>query len=276
MIPDLAEPVVRQILKARARRYRNKPLVLDVGCSYGINAAVHRFPVDFATLRRRYSRHEMGALSAQELARLDTHYFSSWPDGGLAQFAGLDISAPAIRYATGVGLLEHGIAADLERDRLRPNDADVVRDVDVILSTGCIGYVTQKTYATLLQTTSRAPWIISFVLRMFPYDSIEKAAAERGLVTERLAGAVFTQRRFRDIVEFEQTLKALADRGVDTTGFESEGLLQAELYLSRPAEDVAAASLDEIVTVSSGRNRPMGARYVRIVSSKGQRTALEQ
>ena len=61
MIPDVAAPLVRQIIAAYARRYSRKPRVLDVGSSYGINAAVHRFPVTFASLRRRYARHEMAA-----------------------------------------------------------------------------------------------------------------------------------------------------------------------------------------------------------------------
>src|SRR5690606_21756730 len=83
MIPDVAEPVVRQILAARKRRYDRKPVVLDVGCSYGINAAVHRFPLNFSTLRQRYARREMAALSADELARFDRKFYAGWPDVGL-------------------------------------------------------------------------------------------------------------------------------------------------------------------------------------------------
>lgn len=69
VIPDLAEPIVRQLLAARARKRGQHPVVLDVGCSYGINAAVQRFPVSFSTLRNRYARGEMAVLGPQELAR---------------------------------------------------------------------------------------------------------------------------------------------------------------------------------------------------------------
>jgi hypothetical protein len=193
---------------------------------------------------------------------------------GLARFVGLDVSAPAIRYAKRVGLLDEGIVADLERGTLPQDAARVVGDVDVILSTGAVGYVTDKTFRALLGAMPSAPWIISFVLRMFPYESFAALFAEHGLVTERFAGALFVQRRFRDIAEFESGLERLASRGVRTDGFESDGLLRAELFLSRPAGDVEAARLDDIVTVCSGRNRTIGTRYVK-VKARRQQVALE-
>ena len=68
MIPDVAEPIVRQVLAAFIGRHRRRPIVLDVGCSYGINAAVHRFPLTFSALRSRYARHEMMGVSAEKLS----------------------------------------------------------------------------------------------------------------------------------------------------------------------------------------------------------------
>jgi SAM-dependent methyltransferase len=275
MIPDVAEPVVRQILAAKTHTYGRQPLVLDVGCSYGINAAVHRFPLGFNTLRARYARREMMALGSEEVARLDRNFYAGWPDVGLARFIGLDVSAPAIRYATHARLIDHGIIADLESNPLAPEDARIVRPADVLLSTGAVGYVTDRTYRKLLSAVEHPLWVVSFVLRMFPYDPLEEALSEHGLVTERLASATFVQRRFRDVEEFEKTLAALAERGIDTNGFGSEGLFHAELFVSRPAADVRAAPLDELVTVTSGRNRPIGARYVQFEGEEGPQISLE-
>lgn len=275
MIPDVAEPVVRQILAAKASATDTKPVVLDVGCSYGINAAVHRFPLTFGGLRHRYARREMKALSADELMRLDRNFYAAWPDGGLARFIGLDVSAPAIRYATNAGLLDQGIVADLENNALSKDDARIISNVDVIMSTGCIGYVTEKTFDKLLDATGKTPWIISFVLRMFPFDSLAETVAQRGLVTERLAGVTFIQRRFRDAEEFENSLATLAKLGVDSTGLESEGLFHADLILSRPEADARAMPLDDIVTVASGRGRPIAPRYVHVEGNDGLQVTLE-
>ncbi len=275
MIPDVAEPVVRQILAAKASSTNTKPVVLDVGCSYGINAAVHRFPLTFSGLRHRYARREMKALSAEELMRLDRNFYAAWPDGGLARFIGLDVSAPAIHYATSVGLLDQGVVADLENNALSKSDARTISDVDVIMSTGCIGYVTEKTFDKLLDATGKTPWVISFVLRMFPFDSLAATFAERGLVTERLTGVTFIQRRFRDAEEFENSLATLAKIGVDATGLETEGLFHADLILSRPEADARAMPLDDIVTVASGRGRPIAPRYVHVESDDGLQVTLE-
>jgi hypothetical protein len=275
MIPDVAAPIVRQIIAAYARRYGRKPRVLDVGSSYGINAAVHRFPVTFATLRRRYARHEMAALEPADIQRLDRNYYASWPDRGLAAFVGLDCSEQAIRYAKDVGLIEDGIVADLEHDTLSAGAAELVSEVDIVLSTGTVGYVSDTTFRSIVNAATRPLWVVSFVLRMFPYDDFKALFDERGLVTERLESALFTQRRFTDLAEFEHCLQRLAAQGLDSRGLESRGLLQAGLFVSRPPEDVRHARLDDIVTISVGRNRPTGPRYVHVAALEGQQVALE-
>ncbi len=264
VIPDVAEPVIRQILAARRKCTATEATVLDVGCSYGINAAVHRFPLSFRVLRRRYVHPEMAVLSADELARLDRNYYASWPQISAARFIGLDISGAAVRYAVAAGLLTTGIVANFEHAEPTLQERRALRAVNVILSTGCVGYVTERTFRAILDCTDQPPWIISFVLRMFPYADIAAALDRFGLVTEKLAGTTFVQRRFRDVKEFTGCLTTLEKLGIDTQGLEAEGRFQAELFLSRPRTDVQAAPLAKIVKVVSGRDRTVGTRYVRI------------
>lgn len=275
MIPDVAEPVIRQILTAKTEADNGAdPTVLDVGCSYGINAALHRFRLNFDILRRRYARREMATLSPETMIKLDRHYFSSWSETGQGRFIGLDASEPAIRYAKTVGLLDDGVAVDLETGAMTPDQAGIVGQANVILSTGCVGYVTEKTYRKVLDVMDHTPWVISFVLRMFPYEPFEAMLAERGLVTEHLQSATFVQRRFRDVEEFESTIATMKERGIDTMGFESEGLFHADLFLSRPAADAEALPLETLVTVTSGRNKTIGARYVEVDADHGTQVAL--
>lgn len=274
MIPDVAEPVIRQILAARMAASGRNPTVLDIGSSYGINAATHRFPVNFSSLRQRYARREMVEVEPEEMARLDRHFYASWPEIGIGRFIGLDVSEPAIRYANRAGLHIDGVVANLETDALSARDAAVIAPVDVLLSTGAIGYVTERTYETLLDAVSGTPWVISFVLRMFPYEDFIESFARRGMVTERLRGATFVQRRFRDEAEFEKTLASLDAQGIDPAGIESEGLFQAELFLSRPEADVRAAPLDEIVSVTSGGFKAFGPRYLQVENEDGPNQTL--
>lgn len=275
MIPDVAEPVIRQLLDARSRHYGDSNTILDIGCSYGINAAIHRFPVNFASLHQRYARREMMQLDAEEMIRLDRNFYESWPDVGMGRFIGLDISGPAIRYANAVGLHANGVVADLESHPLSASDAAIIAPANILLSTGAVGYVTDQTYGKILGTVKTPPWIISFVLRMFPYDGFIAAFAERGMVTEKLAGSTFVQRRFRNEEEFERSLAALRARDIDTSGFEADGLFQAELFVSRPEADARAMPLDDIVTVTSGRFGSLGSRYVEVGQDDEARIAME-
>lgn len=275
MIPDVAEPIIRQILSAWTVMRWREPVVLDVGCSYGMNAAVHRYPLGVSDLRHRYSRREIMGLSSADLIDLDCAYYAAWPEIGRSRFLGLDVSRPAIDYARKVGLIDHGVVANLEMEGLKPEDAAILGKADVILSTGAVGYVTEKTFGSLVDAAESPPWVISFVLRMFPFDRLEASFAERGMVTERLAGATFVQRRFRDAEEFGRTLAAVESLDIDTAGVEADGLLQAELYLSRPEAHARQLPLNQIVTVTSGRNRSSSPRYVIVDTAKGPVVALE-
>lgn len=254
-IPDLAAPVVRQLTAALGALRGAPPTILDVGCSYGVNAAVNRHPLSFADLHGRYARREMAALTPDELRVLDRNYFAGWPDTDASRWLGLDISGPALNHARAVGLIEDGVVADLESAPLTEAQRTMAAQADMILSTGAVGYVTEITLGRLAEAArGRRPWVVSFVLRMFPYDRIAEALAEQGLATEKLASVTFVQRRFRDREESDQTLAALTAMDLDVTGLEGEGQLHAELYVSRPEADIRAAPLDQIVTVTSGRN----------------------
>lgn len=277
MIPDLAAPIIRQLMTARSALHGDAPTMLDVGCSYGVNAAVNRRPLSFADLHRRYARREMMSLTPEQLRDLDRLYLAGWPQIDASRWLGLDISGPALDYAQAVGLIDQGVAADLENNTLTDDQRAAVGQADMILSTGAVGYVTETTLGQLVDAAAdRKPWVISFVLRMFPYDRIAAAMAERGLVTEKLAGATFVQRRFRDTGEFEQTLAALMTMDLDITGLEADGLLHAELYVSRPEADIRVAPLGEVVTVASGRGRGFSSRYVLVDGVQGPQVGLER
>lgn len=262
-IPELAKPVFRRAASAFRKAKGRDATILDLGSSYGINAALFRYPIDVSTLRSRYARPEMMNLPSDEVRSLDKSFFSSWPRVRPERLIAVDISQQAVDYALSVGLVDDGVAADLEGGA-----ADEItrrfRDVDIIISTGVVGYVSEKTFHTLLQANGGAPWVISFCLRMFDYTPIAEQLSAFGLVTEKLSSAAFVQRRFQDEEEAGQVLDVLRERGIDPDGLESDGLLMAELFISRPPEDVEALPIDQLVRVVSGRNLSFGPRLVQV------------
>ncbi|MGH2930446.1 MAG: class I SAM-dependent methyltransferase, partial [Solirubrobacteraceae bacterium] len=266
VIPNLAKDVFRALIRRSAEEHGRPVKVLDLGCSYGINAALIRYPLDLERLAGRYAHPEMHALETGDLIALDRRYFDSWPEQIDARFVGLDASPAAIRYATDVGLLDDGIVSNLERREPAGAERARLRDVDMIISTGCVGYTTKRTFRRVLDLRDGAapPWVASFVLRMFPYDGIAEELARFGLVTEKLDGVTFVQRRFHSETEFAATMDKLEARGVDPTGKEADGLFHAELFVSRPAAAVERAPLGDIVSVTRGENGRYGRRYRRV------------
>lgn len=257
IIPHLAQPIFGQLIRARQELQSEPVTVLDLGCSYAINGALMKYALNYEELRQRYTAPPLQTLTSDELLELDRHFYRSWPAQPGVRVIGLDISENAIRYAEKCGLLDRGLAIDLENRDLAPDEAADLADVDIIVSTGCVGYVTAKTFARVMNAIRPGcvPWVASFVLRMFAFDEIEDTLAGYGLVTELYEGATFVQRRFANREEMEATIRAVERRGLDTYGHETDGLYHANLYISRPPEEIERCPIQKLVSVVSGANK---------------------
>ncbi|SFW72092.1 class I SAM-dependent methyltransferase [Amycolatopsis australiensis] len=225
-IPQLAKPYFTKLIREHPAE---RPTVLDVGCSYGVNAALQRCDATMDDLYAHYTAADVRALNHTQLVEADRARVTG--TGG-ARFYGLDASAPALEYALSAGFLDEAIHADLERDDPDSTQRKLLDDVDLVISTGCVGYVTEKTLATVAR--GARPWMAHFVLRMFSYEPIAESLAELGYDTVSVPG-VFPQRQFASGEEQAQILDTLEAAGVDPTGLESGGWLYARLYVSRPA-----------------------------------------
>jgi len=266
IIPHLAQPIFGQLIRARQELQSEPVTVLDLGCSYAINGALMKYALDYEALRGRYTAPSLQTLSNEEVLELDRHFYRAWPRHGGVRVIGLDISENAIRYGEKCGLLDRGLAIDLEDRELTPDEAADLADVDIIVSTGCVGYVSSKTFERVLKASrrGRTPWVASFVLRMFPFDDIERTLGAYGLITEIYEGATFVQRRFADRGEMEATIRAVEARGLDSEGRETEGLYHANLFISRPPEEIERCPIQKLVSLVSGMNKlwPVGANVL--------------
>jgi hypothetical protein len=131
-----------------------------------------------------------------------------------------------------------------------------------VISTGCVGYVSEKSFSRILGAIRTPdPWVASFVLRLYPYEPIEEVLTRRSLVTEKLESVTFVQRRFHSEREYMDTLDALRQRGVEPRGKEAEGLLHAEFFLSRPSSERSRVPLESVASVASGSRHPFGRRF---------------
>src|SRR5439155_19180099 len=150
------------------------------------------------------------------------------------RFVGLDSSQPALSYALQAGFLDDAVHADLEEDDPTVAQRGQLAGIDLVISTGCIGYVTHRTISRVVHASGgRRPWMAHFVLRMFPFEPVAQCLAELGYETSQ-AGRVFRQRRFASAEEQARVLDTLSSVGRSPRGLEADGWLYAQLYLSRP------------------------------------------
>ncbi len=254
ILPQLAAPVLFQLVGQLIRQKGRPVTILDIGCSYGILAAIMRYGLNLKQLRDRYAAGSIQALSSDQLVSYDANYFAGWPRCDDVRFIGLDCSAAAISYALRVGLIEEGLVVDLETDVPNKRACSVISKVDLIVSIGAVGYISERTFRELLKPfpSGHAPWIASFVPRMIDYTKVAETIGQHDLTTERLDGVTFAQRGFRDSAELYDVIRLVQARGIDPSGKETEGGCHAELFVSRPSTDIRSAALHDIV-------RPVGA-----------------
>jgi SAM-dependent methyltransferase len=246
-IPSAAKPVFQKLVSCLQRRQDETVRVLDVGCSYGVNAAILRYDLSMPELYDHWGQTSLADASTDKVVECDQRFFANLDEAEDVEVIGLDKAVNAVRFAEAVGLLDESLAVNLEIEPLPADAREPLASVDLIVSTGCVGYVTEKSFSRLMPavSTGKLPWIANFVLRMFPFDAIQKTLSERGYVTEKLEGHTFVQRGFVSAEEQEKVLEQLLDKGVNPSGKETGGHLLAEFYLSRPSKDAGEEPIEQ-------------------------------
>ncbi len=251
-IPHHAQSVFSALLKARHEDKgggEKQDVILDLCCSYGINAVLLKCDLTMNDLYERYCSGEVASLSSEELADSDAGFFARRAKEDAPVVAGLDSSRNAVSYALRAGMLDAGFAENLEDDDPSEDLCETASRADLITVTGGISYITETTFGRLMDCASpeRPPWVASFPLRSVSYEKISALLSRHGLVTEKLTGHTFEQRHFTNAEEQERTLKTLEGLGVDPAGREAEGSFHTDLYLSRPANEAAETTVEELL-----------------------------
>lgn len=236
-IPQLAKPYFAKLVQEyRQARTIAKPRILDIGCSYGINAALLKCETTIDELNEHYGAADVQQLGHDAMIARDRQFLNSRNQAKNVYFIGLDSAEPALNYGLATGFLDDIVHADLERDDPCPAQQDKLSAADIVISTGCVGYITEATIGRIVRASARnLPWMAHFVLRMFSFDPVIDTLSELGYETVPVEG-LFKQRRFASAEEQSEVLDSLAASGVDPTGLESEGWLYAQLFLSRPRD----------------------------------------
>jgi len=222
--------------------------VLDLCCSYGVNAALLNHELTLDSLYERYRSPALAGLSSEELAAADADFYPRRRRESPVRVVGIDTADKAVGYASRAGLLAGASHENLEQSGPSEGLRKHLAGVGLITVTGGIGYISERTFESVLSVTGGTPWVAAFALRWVSFEPIAAVLAEHGLVTEHLTTRTFVQRRFTGEAERAYVLDELARLGIDASGKEEEGNYHADLYLARPAGQARALPLEDLVT----------------------------
>ncbi|MGW5463378.1 hypothetical protein [Streptomyces sp. NPDC003996] len=236
-IPHHAQPVFRQAAAERAALddgHPRRPAVLDLCCSYGINAALLNHDVTLADMYERYTSPDRQKMSTARLAAQDKEFYAGRRRPDAVPVFGLDVAAPAVQYALEVGLLDAAFTDDLEQGPPGPGLRRALAEVGLVTLTGGGSYITDRTFTALLDSTRRPVWISAFVLRTVSYQPIVRALAAHGLHTTLDVSRTYPQRLFTDEREQQFAIATVRSLGHDPAGREESGRFHSLHYESRP------------------------------------------
>ncbi len=243
--PEHGRRIFSTLLRALGKKEGGSHKVLDLCCSYGVNAALLKHDLALRDLYERYASPNLAGFSAEELAASDVAFYASHRKASPPRVVGLDLASNAVSYALRAGVLDAGAVENLEEDEPTEALRRAARGAGLVTVTGGVGYIRERTFERVLSCImddpaggepedQNAPWFAAFALRFADYAPIAAVLARRGLVTEKLSVRTFPQRRFENDGERAHAFRRLAEAGVDPSGKEESGWYYADLYLSRP------------------------------------------
>jgi hypothetical protein len=167
-------------------------------------------------------------------------FFENLSANDAFDFYQIDISEPALKFSENTGLCKKGICVNLESGNL---PIKTIPSSDMIIATGCIGYIGYKAFSNLFELIKRqqsesglekGPVFAFSVLRIFDMEKIEKTFDHFGYSLVKSDIKPIKQRRFSDLEEKHKTLSLLHDKGIDTKWLEDDGNFYADFYIASP------------------------------------------
>ncbi|MFP3913236.1 MAG: hypothetical protein ACLFWM_00040 [Actinomycetota bacterium] len=253
--------------------------MLDIGCSYGLGSAFVKFGCSFEELAAFF--HSRAPKEYEACTAATRHWLHAVPPLDM-RVVGVDVAEKAVTFALDAGLLDGGIWTDFESPGAEATEEERAwfRSCNLVISTGAIGYVTERTMRSVLPEVGLdhpgvdGPYAVFTILRMFDPDPIAVACQESGWTMAPIEGARLPQRAFRDEQEQDRVVRQLEERGLDTHRWERRGVLYADLYGAATDEASLAKLVERLQAVDDDLEgeRPLFASHVQVATAESAST----
>jgi len=238
VLADGAADVCRSVYQVlMARRGLSAVSVLDLGCSYGVNAAMQKFGVSSSLLQSRYASLRAQGVDEDEVAAADRIFYTGRSSDERLTFRGFDPAAAAVDYSVNAGLQAYASSTDLEALEPTREDAGAIAAADAVICTGTIGYIGSPTFERVLEHAVKRPWFVLFVVSLFSGEDVAATLAGHGYVTESFDDLLIPQRMFASEAEAGNVRATVEERGATLGPLEELGWYEARALVARPAEE---------------------------------------
>jgi hypothetical protein len=218
--------------------------MLDLGCSYGVGSALVKYGFSFGEIADFFQN--AADQNYHQCVKDTREWLAESEPVKRITCIGADASAEAIKFASEAGLIDGGIAHDLEADQeLDEAERLLIRKCNLLISTGAIGYVGEKSLSAILKhlgkgsALAHGPYTVVTILRMFQPEPIAATFNKFGYRFEAVPGVHLRQRRFHDEKEQQESIRLIKARGLGAQELESDGYLYADLFIGSPEADFA-------------------------------------
>ena len=235
-IPNKTKSFYLSLAEQLYKRLARPINILDIGSSYGINAALMKHDLEMSDLDDFFLKRENTSMEQTK------QFFEKLPSNNHLKFYQIDISDPALQFSEEVKLCKKGICVNLETESFSINE---IPSFDMIIATGCIGYIGYKAFSNLFvlikkqqtkfsQSEIDKPIFAFSVLRIFDMEKIQQTFDYYGYSLVRTDLGPIRQRQFSDSDEKSQTVSLLHDKGIDSKDYEDDGYFYAHFYIASP------------------------------------------
>ena len=237
-ISDSTKPLYNAIIDELENNLSRPINILDLGSSYGINSSLMKYDLTMSELNDFF-------LNKPEPTKKETKlFYKKCTSNNNLNFYQIDISKEALKFSEEMDLCERGMNVDLEAEKL--NLLGSFPKIDLVIATGCIGYIGYKAFANILKVIKNrqdnsikskkeytAPIFAFSVLRMFDMDDIEEVFETYDYYLVKSDIKPIIQRGFSDSKEKEQTISLLHEMGIDTKKYEDDCNFYANFYIAK-------------------------------------------
>jgi hypothetical protein len=237
-ISDSTKPLYNSIIEQLEETLSRPINVLDLGSSYGINSSLMKYDLTMSELNDFF-------LNGTEPTKKETkQFYEECTSNDNMNFYQIDISEEALKFSEEMNLCERGMNVDLEAEKL--NLLESLPKIDVVIATGCVGYIGYKAFSNLLKVIKNrqsnsiesekeyfTPIFAFSVLRMFDMEDIEEVFEIYDYSIVKRDINPIRQRSFSNPKEKAQTISLLHEMGINTKKYEDDGNFYADFYVAK-------------------------------------------